>query len=47
MLARQEVIEEFPDRRIFVVDSLAASSGFGLFMETLADLRDEGKTIDE
>ena len=29
------------------MDSLAASSGFGLLVETLADLRDEGKSIDE
>lgn len=39
--------ERFPDRKIYVVDSLAASSGFGLIMDKLADLRDEGKTIDE
>jgi len=39
--------ERFPDRKIYIVDSLAASSGFGLFMDKLADLRDEGKSIDE
>ena len=39
--------ERYPDRKIYVVDSLAASSGFGLLMEILADLRDEGKSIDE
>lgn len=39
--------EEFPDRKIYVVDSLAASGGFGLLANKLADLRDEGKTIDE
>ena len=39
--------ERYPDRKILVVDSLAAASGFGLLVETLADLRDEGKTIDE
>ncbi len=39
--------ERYPERRIYVVDSLAASSGFGLLMDRLADLRDEGKTIDE
>ena len=36
-----------PDRKIYVVDSLAASSGFGLLMDRLADIRDEGKSIDE
>ena len=39
--------EEFPERKIYIVDSLGASSGFGLFLDKLADLRDEGKTIDE
>ena len=45
--AATELREEFPDRKIYIVDSLAASSGLGLLMDKLADLRDEGKTIDE
>ncbi len=43
MIAR----EQFPDRKIYIVDSLGASSGYGLIMETLADLRDSGMGIDE
>lgn len=39
--------ERFPDRKIYVVDSLAASSGFGLMMDKLADLRDDGMDIDQ
>lgn len=39
--------ETYPDRKIYIVDSLGASSGYGLIMETLADMRDEGKSIDE
>jgi len=39
--------EKFPDRKIYIVDSLGASSGFGLIMETLADMRDSGASIDE
>lgn len=39
--------EEFPDRKIYIIDSLAASSGYGLLMDKLADLRDEGKDIEE
>ncbi len=46
-IAREELAEEYPERKICVVDSLGASSGYGLIMETLADLRDAGKTIDE
>ena len=39
--------ERFPDRKIYIVDSLAASSGFGLIMDKLADMRDAGADIDE
>ncbi len=39
--------ERFPERKIYIIDSLAASSGFGLIMDKLADMRDEGKSIDE
>ncbi len=47
MIARNAVAERYPDRKIYVVDSLAASSGFGLLMDRLADLRDEGQSIDD
>lgn len=47
MLARETLLEQYPDRKIYVLDSLAASSGYGLLMDKLADLRDEGKNIDE
>ena len=46
-IAKEELEEKYPDRKILVVDSLGASSGYGLFMDRLADLRDEGKTIEE
>lgn len=46
-LAKTELEEKYPDRKIYIVDSLAASSGYGLLMEELADLRDAGKTIEE
>ena len=39
--------ERFPERKIFVVDSLAASSGFGLLMDKAADKRDEGLNIEQ
>ena len=38
---------EFPDRRIFIIDSLCASSGFGLFNVMLAQKRDEGMDVEE
>ena len=45
-VAREELAEKYPDRKIYIVDSLGASSGYGLLMDRLADLRDEGKSID-
>ena len=39
--------ERYPERTIHVVDSLGASSGYGLLMDALADKRDEGLTVDE
>lgn len=47
MLAKESLQERYPDRKIYILDSLAASSGYGLLMDRLADLRDEGKSIDE
>ena len=44
--AAEIVREKYPDRKIYVVDSLGASSGYGLIMDKLADLRDEGMDID-
>lgn len=40
--ARDQLAERYPDRRVYVVDSLAASSGYGLLMDRLAELRDAG-----
>ncbi len=37
----------YPGRTIRVVDSLAASSGYGLLLDALADRRDEGMDVDE
>lgn len=46
-LAKEELSEKYPDCKILLVDSLGASRGFGLFVDKLADLRDEGMGIDE
>ena len=45
--AKDLLAEKYPDRKLYVVDSLGASSGYGLFMEYLADRRDAGADIDE
>lgn len=46
-LAKEELEESFPGQKVLLVDSLAASRGFGLLIDKLADLRDEGMEIDE
>ena len=46
-IARDELSEKYPDRKIYVVDSRGASSGYGFLVDRLADLRDAGMGIDE
>ena len=46
-IAKETLEEKYPERKIRVVDSLGASSGYGLLMNKLADLRDQGMEIDE
>lgn len=46
-IARDALAEEFPERKIYIVDSLAASSGYGLLMDAIADKRDSGMEIDD
>ncbi|HWT75544.1 MAG TPA: DegV family protein [Mobilitalea sp.] len=47
MIAKEELAEKYPERKIYIVDSLGASSGYGLIMDKLADLRDEGMDIEK
>ena len=46
-IAAAELMEDYPDRKIYTIDSLAASSGYGLLMELAADKRDEGLSAKE
>lgn len=45
--ARDLLAEQYPERKIYIVDSLAASAGYGLLVDKLADLRDEGMSAEE
>lgn len=45
--AAKALAPKYPERKLIIIDSLAASSGYGLLMDKLADLRDEGMSIDE
>ena len=46
-LAAEELRAKYPERKLVVIDSLCSSSGYGLLMDKLADLRDEGMSIDD
>lgn len=46
-IARDELLLKYPDRKILIVDSLGASSGYGLLVDMAADMRDEGLNIEE
>lgn len=47
MNAKEELLAKYPDRTIKVVDSLAASSGYGLLLDKLVEMRDAGKSLEE
>ena len=47
VIAKEELAEKYPERKIIVIDSLAASAGFGLLMVEAARKRAEGLSIDE
>lgn len=46
-IARDILSEKYPDRKIIIEDSLGASSGYGLIMDKLAELKKSGLGIDE
>ncbi|MGM9526850.1 MAG: DegV family protein [Oscillospiraceae bacterium] len=46
-LAAEDLLEEYPDRKIIIVDTLAASMGEGLIVYHAGVLRKQGKSIDE
>lgn len=46
-LAAQELSPRYPDRKLFVVDTLAASMGEGMFVYQAAQMQKAGKSIEE
>ncbi|MFW6272443.1 MAG: DegV family protein [bacterium] len=47
LIAQKELAEAYPDRKIIVLDSKAASMGQGLLVYNAGKLKQAGKTIDE
>ena len=46
-VAAAELAEKYPERKVYVVDTLCASLGQGMFVYQAAKLRQEGKSIEE
>lgn len=46
LMAKQELDEEYPDRKIIVIDTLAASLGEGLFVIKAAEQLKDGAALD-
>lgn len=45
--AAERLKEKYPDRKLVVIDSLCGCSGYGLLIDTVADMRDSGSTMEE
>lgn len=45
--AADQLREKYPDRKLIVIDSLCACTGYGLLVDDAADLRDQGKSMEE
>ncbi|MGI6711539.1 MAG: DegV family protein [Bacillota bacterium] len=46
-IARDNLLAKYPGRKILIVDSLGASSGYGLLTDMAADMRDDGAAFEE
>lgn len=47
LIAKEEILDQYPGARIEIVDSKAASSGQGLLLYLAAKSKEQGKNIDE
>jgi len=47
VMARNMILDDYPDAKIEIIDSLAASVGQGVFLYLAAKLKESGKTMDE
>jgi len=45
--AAEDLKGEFPDRKLYVIDTYCGCGGLGLYVDNVADKRDEGLNIDE
>lgn len=45
--AAETLREKYPQRKLIVIDSLCSSSGYGMLVDGAADLRDQGRSMEE
>lgn len=45
--AANDLKEKYPDRKLMVLDSVCSSSGYGLMMDYVADMRDAGASMED
>ncbi len=46
-VARDQLLEKYPYRKLEVIDSTCSSAGYGLLVDDALDMRDEGASFDE
>jgi DegV family protein with EDD domain len=46
-MAREELLEKYPERKLYLVDSLGASSGFGLLVDTAWEMIQGGASAED
>lgn len=47
LMTAEELMKNYPDRRIVIVDSLSAARGYGLFVHLVYNKKEAGATLDE
>lgn len=47
VMAQKELIQRYPERQIMVVDSLGASSGYGMLVDAAIEMKNRGASLDE
>ncbi len=45
--AAEGLRKKYPDRKLVIIDSLCSCTGYGILVDSAADLRDEGKSMEE
>ncbi len=45
--AAERLKTKYPDRKLIVIDTLCSCTGYGIFVDSAADLRDKGASIEE